>query len=102
MGINSTTAYEPYTSTSFQKEPWDDEGEITYDNVEYPQHYTSGNIEVIDYIEDCCNQFKDGFVGFCLGNVIKYVSRHDKKNGIEDLKKAEWYLGKVIKYKEKK
>lgn len=70
----------------------------TFNDVECPQHYTDTNIEVIDYIED-----KN--LGFCLGNVVKYVSRAGKKHSadktdkekeIQDLKKARWYLNRRI------
>ena len=67
--------------------------EKQFDIVECPQHYTNSKIEVIDYIED-----KD--LGFCLGNVIKYVSRAGKKykeKENEDLKKAKWYLERRIR-----
>jgi len=37
------------------------------------------------------------FRGFLKGNIIKYISRAEHKNGVEDLKKARWYLGKLIK-----
>ena len=69
-----------------------------YDPVNKPQHYAGTKIEVIDYIED-----KN--LGFCLGNVVKYVSRAGKKKSgnlsdrdkeIEDLKKAKWYLERRI------
>lgn len=69
------------------------------DNVNHPAHYTSGKIEVIDFIED-----KE--LNFNLGNVIKYVSRAGRKRErgksqvdktLEDLKKAEWYLSREIK-----
>ena len=69
-----------------------------YDVVNNPSHYTDSKIEVIDYIED-------KKLGFCLGNVIKYVSRAGKKidsdksvreKEIEDLKKAKWYLDRRI------
>lgn len=63
------------------------------ENVENPSHYNSGKIEVIDFIED-------QKLGFCLGNVIKYVSRAGKKDSsktIEDLEKAKWYLEREIK-----
>ena len=64
-----------------------------------PKHYTDGNIEVIDFIDD-------KKLGFCLGNVVKYVARAGKKNPdkeIEDLEKAEWYLKHYIeKLKEAK
>jgi hypothetical protein len=63
------------------------------DNVNHPRHYNSGKYEVIDVIED---SLKDGFEPYCIGNVMKYVSRYKHKNGVEDLKKAQWYLGRVI------
>ena len=71
-------------------------GDITtkkqYDNIQNPKHYTSSKIEVIEYIED-------KQLGFCLGNVIRYVSRagkKDKDKEVEDLKKAKWYLERRI------
>jgi hypothetical protein len=59
------------------------------DNVNSPDHYTQGDIEVIDYILD--QKFD-----YLEGNVIKYVSRYRNKGGIEDLRKAKWYLVKLI------
>lgn len=62
------------------------------DNVNHPSHYTDGNIEVIDFIED--KNFN-----YHRGNVIKYVSRAGKKDPgkeLEDLKKARWYLDREI------
>lgn len=64
-------------------------------NVNHPKHYNTGKIEVIDAIEDWQ-------LGFCDGNVIKYVSRHRHKGKpIEDLKKAKWYLERLIKQYER-
>lgn len=60
------------------------------DNVKHPEHYTSGKVEVIDYIKDKLTT--EEYSGYCLGNVIKYVSRWRLKGGLEDLKKAEQYL----------
>ena len=60
------------------------------DNVNHPSHYNNGDIEVIDYIEDKLG--KEGYEAFCIGNVIKYISRYKHKNGVEDLKKARTYL----------
>ena len=61
------------------------------DAVNKPKHYTTGNIEVIEYIED--KKF-----GFFEGNIIKYVSRAKHKGKeLEDLKKARWYLNRLIK-----
>ena len=59
-------------------------------NVNHPKHYNTGKIEVIDAIEEWD-------MGFCDGNVIKYVARHRHKGKpIEDLKKAKWYLERLI------
>jgi len=63
------------------------------DSVNRPAHYTDGKIEVIEFIED-------KRLGFCLGNVVKYVARAGKKDPtkeVEDLKKAKWYLERRIK-----
>lgn len=72
----------------------DDETKAKHDNVNNPSHYTTGEIEVIDYMQDKLTA--DQFEGYCIGNVIKYVSRYRYKNGKEDLEKARWYLGKAI------
>ena len=59
------------------------------DAVKHPSHYCGG-IETIDYIKD---KLGWGFIPYCLGNVIKYVSRYDKKGKpLEDLQKAATYL----------
>ncbi len=60
------------------------------DTVNHPNHYKTGGIETIDFIE------AKG-LGFHLGNVVKYVTRADHKgNRLEDLKKARWYLDREI------
>lgn len=73
------------------------------DNINHPQHYTLGRIEVIDFIED-------KGLNFNLGNVVKYVARagHKKSSGksmdakaLEDLKKARWYIDREITTREK-
>lgn len=63
------------------------------DNVNHPIHYM-GRVEVIDYIEDKLTP--EQFEGYLVGNVMKYMSRYQKKNGLEDLKKGWWYLNKLI------
>ncbi|WP_218668308.1 DUF3310 domain-containing protein [Sediminibacillus massiliensis] len=63
-------------------------------NVNHPTHY-QGKTEVIDIIEQGVEGLQ-GLDAFCMGNVIKYVMRHGKKGGKEDLEKASWYLNKVI------
>lgn len=67
------------------------------DNVNHPNHYL-GKVEVIDYIEDKLSF--EQFEGYLVGNIIKYISRYQKKNGLEDLKKGRWYLNKLIEVKE--
>lgn len=68
--------------------------EDAVDYVNAPPHYTYGRFETVDVIADALG--KTLFEGFCVGNVIKYVLRYRRKNGLEDLKKARWYLDKVI------
>lgn len=62
--------------------------------VESPAHYTSGNIECIYCIKAALGE---NFIGFLIGNVIKYTYRYKDKNGVEDLRKAQWYLERAIK-----
>lgn len=54
-----------------------------------PSHYSDYELEPIDLIEEYS-------LNFNLGNVIKYVARHKDKNGLEDLKKARWYINREI------
>ena len=65
-----------------------------YDNVNSPSHY-QGKVECIDCIESATAGL-NGIEAFCTGNAIKYLYRWKKKNGIEDLKKAKWYIDKII------
>ncbi|WKU13018.1 DUF3310 domain-containing protein [Staphylococcus devriesei] len=65
------------------------------DNVHQPSHYTYGDIEVIDFIEQVTKEYPPE-LAFSLGNVIKYISRANHKNGKEDLDKARWYLNRVF------
>ena len=68
--------------------------------VDHPNHYQSeAGIEVIDVIEAYTKDL-NGIEAFDTGNVIKYICRWKKKNGIEDLKKAKWYLEDLIEYVE--
>ena len=65
----------------------------THDAVNHPLHYVHGGVECIDAIKAAVG---DGFAGYCAGNVIKYVFRYRFKCGIEDLRKARWYLNRLI------
>lgn len=60
------------------------------DKINWPKHYNQGKIQPADAI-------LDWKLGFCLGNVVKYVARANYKGAkIEDLKKARWYLDREI------
>ena len=72
------------------------EVEHNVDMVNHPSHYTQGGIECIDCIKSAIVG-KVGIEAFCAGNAIKYLFRYKKKNGIEDVKKARWYIDRLIK-----
>ncbi|MBC2040766.1 DUF3310 domain-containing protein [Listeria marthii] len=69
---------------------------VNNDNVNNPEHYTAGGIETLDYIKA---KVKD-YPSYAAGNILKYVSRYEHKNGIEDLKKAQFYLNDLIEWME--
>ena len=69
------------------------------DTVMHPSHYCQGGIEYIKAIE--ASMTPEEFQGYCKGNVMKYIWRFREKNGLEDLKKAQVYLGWMIESKEK-
>ena len=67
------------------------------DRVNSPSHYTSGNREVIDTIEDAVKDAPSNIFGMLQSQVLKYVLRvWLKDNPLEDLKKARWYLDRLI------
>lgn len=65
------------------------EGDTLMANNISPSYYQKGSIEVTDYITS--NE-----MSFIEGNIIKYVTRYKEKSGIQDLRKARWYLDKLI------
>lgn len=64
------------------------------DVVNKPRHYNQYGIECIDAIQ--ASMSVEEFKGYLKGNIEKYIWRYTYKNGIEDLKKAQWYLNKLI------
>lgn len=60
-----------------------------------PSHYKQGAVEAIDGIASACFGLQ-GIEAVCTGNAIKYLWRWKQKNGVEDLKKAQWYIQKLI------
>ena len=69
------------------------------DNVNHPEHYTSGGIECIDAIRASLGDKE--FADYCKGNIIKYLWRYRHKNGVEDLRKAQVYLNWMIEAEER-
>lgn len=67
------------------------------DPVNHPTHYTAGKKEFLDIVKDMLTE--EEFKGALKFNVYKYLHRHELKNGIEDLLKAEFYLKRMIKLK---
>ncbi len=81
-------------------EEWDEvtkklrEDKTYGDDVDSPFHYNKGSIECVDAIEAAST--KEEFEGYVRANVLKYVWRFRYKDNIKDLKKARWYLDKLI------
>lgn len=65
------------------------------DPVNSPAHYTQGEMEVITAIEGLGLDYHQG-------NVLKYVARYRYKNGLEDLRKAKWYIDRLIYIEEQR
>ena len=111
MGINDTTPeqwdalrkkhpaivgkYEDYFKKPVEEEyleyPSVDEEQCM---VENPPHYNTGGIECIEAIK--ASMSTESYTGYLKGNVQKYVWRYEDKNGVEDLRKAQWYLNTLI------
>ncbi len=64
------------------------------DPVNHPSHYETGKFESIDVMVE--TQGIEDVKAFCICNAFKYIYRHKKKNGVEDIKKAIWYLNKYV------
>ena len=70
-----------------------------FDNVNHPSHYTQGAVECIDALK--ASMTKEEFIGYLKGCQMKYVWRYRMKGGVEDLRKARWYLDRLISEVEK-
>lgn len=66
-----------------------------HDIVNHPKHYTNGAVECIDAIHSALGD--EGYKDYCVGQVFKYLWRWKHKNGIEDIRKAQWYLTELLK-----
>ena len=65
------------------------------DNVNHPSHYTQGKVECIDALESATIG-KFGIEAVCVANIIKYLWRYEEKNGVEDVRKAQFYLNRLL------
>lgn len=72
------------------------EAENRPDMVSHPKHYTQGGIECIDALK-AATVGKRGIEAVCVANVIKYLWRYEEKNGVEDVRKAKWYIERLLK-----
>ena len=68
------------------------------DNVNHPAHYETGKFECIEVMIE--TQGVEAVKNFCLCNAFKYLYRTERKNGLEDIKKAIWYLNKYVELTE--
>lgn len=68
------------------------------DNVNHPAHYETGKFECIDVMVE--TQGVEATISFCVCNALKYLYRHKRKNGREDIQKARWYLDKALELSE--
>ena len=78
------------------KDMIDFQTDVPKDMVNHPPHYNQKNVECIDAIESATDS---GFEYYLQGNIIKYLWRYRYKNGLQDLKKASWYLNRLIEIK---
>lgn len=67
---------------------------VELDAVNHPSHYETGKFECIDVMLE--TQGEEAVKAFCICNAMKYLYRHKKKNGVEDIRKAVWYLNKYL------
>ena len=72
-------------------------GTKSTDNIN-PDHYKTGGIETINYIK--AKLTEEEYKGYLKGNIIKYISRAEQKNGVEDYKKAQWYTNRLVEVTE--
>lgn len=88
FGPNRTDIYTLVTDEEDSEEPVI---QRTTDNVNHPDHYNYGDIEIIDFIEQVTQHYNSD-VAYHIGNAIKYLARSPHKNGKEDIEKARWYI----------
>ena len=73
---------------------------VPEDIVNHPSHYETGKFECIDVMRE--TQGDEAVQDFCICNALKYIYRHRNKNGVEDIRKAKWYIDKYLEIEEEK
>lgn len=75
-----------------------EEFEPLVETVHSPRHYNLGRVEVIEVIEDVAKSYSDGYLGYCIGNALKYICRapHKHATPLEDIRKAAKHLDYAI------
>jgi hypothetical protein len=76
-------------------ESWKDIKIELEEKVNHPSHYTQGSVECIEALESATSNLT-GIDAVCTANAIKYMWRWKQKGGLEDLKKAKWYIERLI------
>ena len=89
----------PQTLKDYLQEQMERYNEVS-DNIN-PNHYRQGEIECIDAIKAATIN-KTGIEAVCTANAIKYLWRYESKNGLEDVRKAQWYINRLVSELEKK
>lgn len=84
--------YDYYISHDTQDQP--PQEPLPVNDPVNPNHYKTGGIETIEFMQ--AKLSPEAFEGYLAGNVIKYITRYRHKNGVEDLKKGQWYLNRLI------
>ena len=69
------------------------------ENVNHPSHYETGKFECIEVMQEVFGT--EAVQNFCVCNAFKYLYRHRRKNGKEDIEKARWYINKYLELEEK-
>ena len=94
------TDWQEVTENSIEEQTVTLQGDLQInDLVNAPIHYNKGKIECIDAIEAAVVG-KGGFEGALVANVIKYLWRYEEKGGVTDIKKAQFYLNKLLDFKQ--
>lgn len=68
--------------------------QMMVDPVNHPAHYETGKFECFDVMCECLGY--EVVLDFCIANAFKYIYRHRNKGGLEDVKKAQWYIGRYV------